>query len=592
MSMVTRRKLIICGVVLAVILGASSIAREYHDAGQASDISNKEVHYSYYADKEDYRFVERLEYTKKIDAHIYGGIVSHHLLDESDISDFFAELRPQAPRTIVIIGPNHFGIGAHDVLVSKLPYETPWGSVLPNIGIIDALVDTTTLSVDELPFTKEHSVSALVAQVSYFFPKARLVPIIIKNGTSEQDLRLLTRQLEKLLPEDAVVIASVDFSHHLDHRSAEFHDQFALSAIQDFDLERVSRAEIDSPESIKVLLGYLGARGAKKMTYKRTDAAEVIGDLLNPDVTSYVFAHFTKGVEEYPRVVTSLHFGDMMFDRGVRAFMDRGGDPFARIRGVESHFLKGVDIITANLEGPISDSSHCKAKEYLFQFSPNTARLLAKEGFHALNIANNHSEDCYGRGVDDTRSYLRASGLDTFGSADATSSYLIRKVGGASVVLMGIDETSSTDEQLEGYYNAITELKGTNDHVIVHIHWGTEYDTKPGNRQRSIGHRLIDSGADVVIGHHPHVIQPVEVYKGGAIFYSVGNFIFDQSETSTRRGLGVGVAWSEKVLEFTLFPYVDDGHGTALLPYEETKDFCTAFLSGIETIDDCRFRTR
>lgn len=281
-----------------------------------------------------------------------------------------------------------------------------------------------------------------------------------------------------------------------------------------------------------------------------------------------------------------------MFDRGVKTFIDRGGDPFARIRGVESHFLKGVDIITANLEGPISDSHRCKAKEYLFRFAPNIARLLAKEGFHALNIANNHSADCYGDGVDDTRKHLSASGLGTFGGDTATSSYLIKKEGGASVVLMGIDETSSTDEQLEEYYATITELKRTNDHIIVHIHWGTEYDTKPGNRQRSIGHRLIDSGADVVIGHHPHVIQPVEVYKDGAIFYSLGNFVFDQTLASTRRGLGVGVVWSEQELEFTLFPHADDGHGPALLPYGETKDFCASFLLGIETIDDCRFRTR
>jgi hypothetical protein len=88
------------------------------------------------------------------------------------------------------------------------------------------------------------------------------------------------------------------------------------------------------------------------------------------------------------------------------------------------------------------------------------------------------------------------------------------------------------------------------------------------------------------------VIQPVEVYKDGAIFYSLGNFVFDQTLASTRRGLGVGVVWSEQELEFTLFPHADDGHGPALLPYGETKDFCASFLLGIETIDDCRFRTR
>ena len=123
----------------------------------------------------------------------------------------------------------------------------------------------------------------------------------------------------------------------------------------------------------------------------------------------------------------------------------------------------------------------------------------------------------------------------------------------------------------------------------MHIHWGFEYDTKPSSRQREIAHKLVDSGADVVIGHHPHVVQPIEIYKGKAIFYSLGNFIFDQNTKETKRGFGVGTVYRDGRMEYYLFPYTIKSFQPTTMPHDAMKEFCDAMLSGIPAIDTCRF---
>jgi predicted class III extradiol MEMO1 family dioxygenase len=105
----------------------------------------------------------------------------------------------------------------------------------------------------------------------------------------------LAENLDQILPKNAVVISSVDFSHHLNRVASKFHDQRSISAIKSFDYGRVLTSEIDSPASIYTLLRYLELRGIQKMAYKSVNSADFTGNILSDDVTSYLFAHFTRG---------------------------------------------------------------------------------------------------------------------------------------------------------------------------------------------------------------------------------------------------------------------------------------------------------
>ncbi len=584
-----RTPLIVVGVVFILLLATVVAVGLKHFLATPEQFYAGPKHFAFYAEQEAYGNLAQAEFVQGIKEKVYGGIVSHHLLAGDDIGAFFAELRDQKIKTVVIVGPNHYGVGSGKILASEYPYETAWGMVYPDLPIIGALKEQGVLAVDEIPFTKEHSISALVSYVAHHLPDAQVVPIVIRGGTDLRVLHRLATSLNATLPADAVVIASVDFSHHLSRTAAQFHDALSVSAIANADIPRVLGAEVDSPASLAVLLAYLDARGAEVMHSKQVNAADIVGNPAYDDVTSYLFAHFTKGAARQSHSVTTLNFGDLMLDRGVRNFMDKGGDPFANIRGVEGNFLKGADFIVANLEGPITRVTECQQKAYSFRFNPETANLLRREGFNAVNLGNNHSNDCFRQGFLDTRRHLGEAGVAAFGGHRVDESYITRTIGNTNVAFVGIDETGSSDDALELFYKKITELKHTNEHLIVHIHWGFEYTGEPSARQVEIGHRLVDSGADVVIGHHPHVVQTIERYKSGTIFYSLGNFIFDQTTKETKLGYGVGTAYENGALSFFLFPYTIKNFQPTLMPYAEMKEFCDKILKDLSPTDMCQF---
>ncbi len=224
---------------------------------------------------------------------VYGGIVSHHFYMEEDISKLFLQLRNQSPSVVVIVGPNHFNAGNADIQTSIASYATPFGQLESDLPLISSLVADGVAAHEEFAFEREHSIAALVGFTKRVFPNTKLVPIIIRRSTSPARTVQLAAELNKILPKDALVLASVDFSHHLDRFAAGFHDSQSVSALLSTDFNRIRNLEVDSPQSLEVLMRYLQSRGALYMEYKNTNQALYGGNLLSDDVTSYIFAKFT-----------------------------------------------------------------------------------------------------------------------------------------------------------------------------------------------------------------------------------------------------------------------------------------------------------
>lgn len=559
-------------------------------------VENKQVtaytnfHYASFKDKTFYGGIEDIKSREIIKEKVYGGILSHHLYVASEIAKFFAGLKNQHPKTVVIIGPNHYSLGVDDILVSKYPYRTPWGILEPDIGIIEQLLKDNIIKNNERPFEIEHSIAASVSYVKAVFPDAKLVPIIIKRNTSRAKLDQLVNDLSNLLSPDTLILASVDFSHHSNEIVSEFHDQKSISAIENFDYDTIFNLEIDSPPTIYSLLKYLENKNAQKMEYVNTNSAIFGANLSSEDVTSYLFSYFTNGEPKKNENISVLNFGDMMFDRGVRTYIQKGKDPFEFIRGTEGNFLRGVDFIIGNLEGSIIETSrnNCQNKEIVFQFASTTPRILWSANINLVNLANNHSFDCYQEGVDSTQKYLNNYGIGYFGNRSLESSYIIKKVHNKTVAFVGIDQVTQS-VPIEKFYSLVKKLKKENDYVVVNIHWGYEYDKLQSKIQVDIAHILVDNGADVIFGHHPHVVQPLEIYKGKAIFYSLGNLIFDQQTPGTNQGIGVGIILDDNRMNFYIFPYSIVNTQPKLLPYKDAFSFCNNFLINIETKNGCSF---
>ncbi len=214
---------------------------------------------------------------------------------------------------------------------------------------------------------------------------------------------------------------------------------------------------------------------------------------------------------------------------------------------------EGADIVLGNLEGAISDTGADTGKLYSFRFAPGSLGALKKAGFDVLNVANNHVADWGWEPFVDSLARIKSAGIFSIGggvnSAEAASPAVIEK-NGVRIGFLGFSDVGprQAGNGVPGVLTVagsdiekiVAEAKNKSDQLIVAIHFGAEYESLHNERQEEIAHRLIDAGADAVIGHHPHVIQDDEWYNGGYIAYSLGNFIFDQNFSSeTMEGLTV-----------------------------------------------------
>ena len=209
------------------------------------------------------------------------------------------------------------------------------------------------------------------------------------------------------------------------------------------------------------------------------------------------------------------------YDTSLNAYYENyGADYF--FSNVKSIF-SADDLTIANFEGTLTDSEEREDKEYAFKAPAEYAGILTSGSVEAVNTANNHSHDYGDQGYEDTISALDSAGILNFGY-DKT---IVTEVKGVKVGLVGIYELKDHLERKEQLKQNIAKVKAEGAQItIVIFHWGNEKEEVPDSNQTTLAHLAIDEGADLVCGHHPHVLQGIEEYKGKNIVYSLGNFCF------------------------------------------------------------------
>ena len=178
------------------------------------------------------------------------------------------------------------------------------------------------------------------------------------------------------------------------------------------------------------------------------------------------------------------------------------------------------DLTLVNLEGPFTDSKDKRQKKYNFKAPAEYVEILTAGSVEAVNIANNHSKDYGDRGYLDTMATLDGAGIVYSGNGTTA----VYEVKGVKIGMTGYDIFTNGKKDISADVKALREAGCAI--VIASFHWGVEYDKKQNAEQAEVGRAAIDAGADVVIGHHPHVIQGIECYKGKYILYSLGNLVF------------------------------------------------------------------
>lgn len=290
-----------------------------------------------------------------------------------------------------------------------------------------------------------------------------------------------------------------------------------------------------------------------------------VAPIVGPDVTMPLLEY----VKPEPVEVTLVAVGDMMLSRAVATRMERHGYdyPFAST----SEYIRMADIAFGNLETPITPGSPVLPYEMSFRADPEVATALKEAGFDILSLANNHTPNFGETGLKDTLRYLDDAGIAHAGaganrSGAAAPAFL--SVKGITFAFLAYSDAYIVPSEYEAgeeragialmrterMTEAVASARHMADIVIVSMHAGDEYELLPNERQTAFARAAIDAGAEIVIGHHPHVVQTMEVYKGKYILYSLGNFIFDQMwSENTREGMVASVIFTKKGLSGITF---------------------------------------
>ena len=231
-----------------------------------------------------------------------------------------------------------------------------------------------------------------------------------------------------------------------------------------------------------------------------------------------------------PVSITVSMVGDCTLGTDVNFDQSTSFDAFYQLKNDPGYFFQNVkdiftadDLTVANMEGTLTTSNDRQQKTFAFKGNPSYTEILTQGGVEATNLANNHSHDYGDQSYEDTIQYLEAAGITTFGY-DRTA---VMDVKGIKVGLIGIYELKDGLGRQQQVIDTIQEVKDQGAQVIiVSFHWGTEKSNIPDDIQKTLAHLAVDQGADLVVGHHPHVLQGIEKYQGKNIVYSLGNFCF------------------------------------------------------------------
>jgi len=259
--------------------------------------------------------------------------------------------------------------------------------------------------------------------------------------------------------------------------------------------------------------------------------------------------------EQNDNLISLIFTGDVMLGRSVMVETIKANDinyPFLKV----TDKLKSADLVFINLENPIINNCPVHVGGFKFCSPPTSIDALKNAGINVVTLANNHSSNYGEDGIGKTVSLLEKNGIAVTGLGNLA----IRETKGVKFGFLGFDKSQQAAPILSNNeIELITSSDKKVDVLVVAMHWGVEYQSTalPGVKQ--LAKELVDSGADVVVGHHPHWVQDSEYINGKPIYYSLGNFVFDQMwSEETKNGMVVSLVYEQNEIkkEEKFFTYI------------------------------------
>lgn len=481
-------------------------------------------------------------------------VVPHHQVASSLISQGLFQLQNKnQPQNLIILSPNHNDTGQCPVITTLNSWDTVYGTVETNQNITRSFLEANSVCFDNENISSEHGLAGIMPYVKYIFPETKVVSLSFKKNISRILLDQISTEISKI--QGALVIASIDFSHGLPASETYQKDASTLALIKNGDLsgiENLSSQYLDSPSVLITTLKLKQILNLQVSPINYSNATQIT-EKFTEDTTSYMVLGFhseVKNTNEWSFVAG----GDVMLGRTVNTQSIKYQDFTWAFKNIYQLF-KSADISFVNLESPLTIGCQPTDSGMIFCGSQDHLQGLEYTGIDIVNLANNHINNYGQKGIDETISLLRTKNILTAGLGNIA----VKDVGGVKVALVGFDALGNLSNS--EVQKTVSETKKLYPLVIVSFHWGAEYQKNPNNRQIELAHLAIDSGADIIIGHHPHWVQSEEIYKEKPIFYSLGNLIFDQMwSEETKKGMIIKLNFTgNKLISTDHFPiYIHD----------------------------------
>ena len=517
-------------------------------------------------------------------------ILPHHSITSSALDDWYKhyfDINGSYDR-IVILSPDHFANlrGQFILWVSRsgsICFEWTCQGVIPlKLTPNNTSVRIPLFSSLQDESINEHGVGVHIPYIHKYNPDALISPLIVQRELSWfqkskdlsnqlfSELRNYSQQGEKIL-----LIGSVDFSHHVDERFAQAHDITSIESFKSWNFENV---EVDCRNCLLIVDNVAKLAGKPYFIKDQRTSVASLGISQKPfDNTSHIFGHFWNISEgQNQNKVTAIYFGDTHFARWYEYYLAREKDylqqwldPFAQMwKSSEFPFekyyhrpLSGYNIVSVNFESSLTKESDCPktSKSIVLATDPSRLVLFQKIGVNMVQTANNHFYDCGSALAEKSGKIFSEYGMESAGMNRSGDLSIIKKeIHGLKLAFVSLNDvdmkidTSKVEQEFE-------KLKKDGYLITVNIHWWDEYaKEKHTPRQESLAKFLIDHGANLIIWHHPHVVQDVGEYKWVKIYYSVGNFLFDQPFPETLEWYGISTVYSSGWITSEIIPFERD----------------------------------
>lgn len=517
----------------------------------------------------------------KPSVEIAGGVVPHHLLAYEIIEKFFKEISIyKSIENIVILAPDHNLVSDkhHHHFLTALNLN----EININNTFIQFLLDKNLAEIDENGILEDQGINSFFDYLKKYFPHTKIIPILISPKTSPEEIIQLIQQIYDYSSSNTIIIASVDFSHYLPDEILKLHDVKSIRVLLNFEEENFPFIDVDSWQALYGLRYYAKLKKQEKPIIIGQNTSYGLVSNLPPESeiakqggTSYFSVIFEKGAKENLEQINALIVGDIMMGRGVQILTDRFGFnyPFKNIINI----FKGLDLIIGNFEGVlVENATFIPLNSTSFGYPLSVAQELKNIGFNLLTLSNNHSLDKGEKALIQTRDFFKSIGIEPLGDYHSCKKDFYYQY--KNLLFIGANLVYQNKNCINEIISNVKEIKLINPETFIIFipHWGTEYVHHPNSFQKKTAYLLVDNGVDLIIGHHPHVVQAIEKYKGKLIFYSLGNFVFDMYfSKAVQEGLGLGLSFKKDRLIIYLIPFKSTKSQLNLFENDEKQQFLT-----------------